>query len=98
MQTNFRFSVDSNGTVKTNAILDREKISEYRLTVMAIDDKGKGNANSTTLKIIVNDLNDNAPKFTKSVFVAYLSENSLEFNLLGNGFFVEVIAIDNKIV
>lgn len=77
--------------MKTAAILDREKTSEYHLTVLAVDDGGKGNSNSTSLKIFVSDVNDNAPVFSRFTYTAYLYENSLQFNLLGNGFYIDVI-------
>lgn len=50
------------GAVRTLATLDREMIDVYNLTVRAVD---KGNHFcQASLVITVEDVNDNAPKFT----------------------------------
>lgn len=60
---------DTSGEVILSKQLDREKIAEYRLTVMAKDSSSGPLLNSTSMLLIkVNDVNDNAP-----VFVSYLN-------------------------
>uniref|UniRef100_A0A915HUI9 Cadherin domain-containing protein n=1 Tax=Romanomermis culicivorax TaxID=13658 RepID=A0A915HUI9_ROMCU len=92
------FHIDDHvGTVRTKRTLDRERKSEYELTVTVQDENGKGHKNSTNLKIYVADDNDNAPKFKSSLYVVYLYENSVEFSAVGNGsreFMVEAFDAD----
>ncbi|XP_031808280.1 protocadherin gamma-B5-like [Sarcophilus harrisii] len=61
----------------TDGSLDREQISEYNITVIAID---KGNPSLFTSKIltlVVGDVNDNPPVFLLPSYVVYITENNL---------------------
>ncbi|XP_041116121.1 protocadherin-8-like [Polyodon spathula] len=63
--------------IVTTAALDREKISEYNLTVIAED---LGAAPFKTIKqytIRISDENDNAPFFSKSVYEVSVLENNV---------------------
>ena len=51
------------GIVKTNFILDREIHATYRLEIEAVDGGVPPRTSRCTLKISVNDINDNAPFF-----------------------------------
>lgn len=46
-------------TLKTNENIDREIISEYRVSVEARDELGRGNKNVTELHIKIVDINGN---------------------------------------
>lgn len=58
--------------------LDRETTSEFTLTVKAMDnplDEKNQRETSTTLKVYIDDVNDNPPEFTSRVFKADILEN-----------------------
>ncbi|XP_015241854.1 PREDICTED: protocadherin-18-like isoform X1 [Cyprinodon variegatus] len=67
---------EKNYMILTNVSLDREKRSEYSLTVMAED---KGSPSLSTIKhftVQVVDENDNPPHFEKSRYEVFKSENN----------------------
>ncbi|XP_046405905.1 cadherin-23 [Ischnura elegans] len=69
-------------TTGTNGpIFDRELVSKHYLTVEARDHLGQGNRNTVQLTIHVEDVNDNAPKFTQNKYEARLMENQDFFDL-----------------
>lgn len=62
--------------IVTAAPLDRERISEYNLTVMAEDFGTPPLRKITQYTIRLTDENDNAPHFTKSVYEVSVVENN----------------------
>ncbi|XP_057269670.1 protocadherin gamma-A10-like isoform X2 [Pezoporus wallicus] len=56
--------------------LDREKVSEYNLTVRAVDGGSPALENSAVLALRVLDVNDNAPVFAEPRYSARLAENN----------------------
>lgn len=67
---------EKNYMILTNVSLDREKRSEYSLTVIAED---KGSPSLSTIKhfiVQVLDENDNPPRFEKSHYEVFKSENN----------------------
>ncbi|CAH1131679.1 unnamed protein product [Ceutorhynchus assimilis] len=58
-----QFSINQEGVVTIQRPLDREKMPRYEVTILAIDDGIPSKTASATLTIIVQDINDNAPKF-----------------------------------
>lgn len=71
-----RKSYENNYMVLTNASLDREKRSEFSLTVVAED---RGAPSLSTVKhftVHVTDENDNAPRFEKDRYEIFKSENN----------------------
>ncbi|XP_037353671.1 protocadherin-18 [Talpa occidentalis] len=67
---------ENNYLILTNATLDREKRSEYSLTVIAED---KGSPSLSTVKhftVQINDINDNVPHFQRSRYEFAISENN----------------------
>lgn len=67
---------EKNYMILTNVSLDREKRSEYSLTVIAED---KGSPSLSTIKhftVQVLDENDNPPRFEKSRYEVFKSENN----------------------
>ncbi|XP_074515252.1 protocadherin-8 [Sebastes fasciatus] len=62
--------------IVTAAVLDRERISEYNLTVMAEDFGSPPLRKITQYTIRLSDENDNAPHFTKSVYEVSVAENN----------------------
>lgn len=69
-------SYENNYLILTNATLDREKRSEYSLTVIAED---KGTPSLSTVKhftVQISDVNDNPPYFQRSRYELAISENN----------------------
>nr|XP_056722683.1 protocadherin beta-16-like isoform X3 [Euleptes europaea] len=67
----------------TQQPLDRERVSEYNITITATD---RGSPRLTSARIInvqISDINDNAPAFEKSTYEMQLSENNIPGLLLG---------------
>ncbi|KAL8194393.1 UNVERIFIED_CONTAM: hypothetical protein K2H54_016631 [Gekko kuhli] len=74
----FKILASSNNYYKlqTDSPLDREKHSEYNITITATD---KGNPPLSTHKIIslhISDINDNSPTFEKPSYSIYVPENN----------------------
>ncbi|XP_048058635.1 putative protocadherin beta-18 [Megalobrama amblycephala] len=60
----------------TDQLLDREKISEYNITVTAIDEGSPSFSTNKTLTLKISDVNDNAPVFQRQSYTAYVMENN----------------------
>ena len=72
------FGIDpDDGTVYllNTAVLDRETFTEYEFIVIVTDNGTSSLASNITLKIIIIDVNDNAPVFQSSFFVGDIYEN-----------------------
>ncbi|XP_075909964.1 cadherin-2-like [Petromyzon marinus] len=67
------------GRSPANVRLDREAVSEFRLTVVATDCNGapSGLSGTGTLAVRVVDVNDNAPTFVTTTVLASVAENEL---------------------
>ncbi|XP_072486676.1 protocadherin gamma-B2 isoform X26 [Notamacropus eugenii] len=80
LQGNVPFKLESSSKnyykLLTDGILDREQTSEYNVTVTAIDKGNPPLSTSKTFTLHIADVNDNAPVFLKSSYVAYVPENS----------------------
>ncbi|XP_004855031.1 protocadherin-18 isoform X4 [Heterocephalus glaber] len=67
---------ENNYLILTNATLDRERRSEYSLTVIA-EDKGTPSLSSVKhFTVQINDINDNPPRFQRSQYEFVISENN----------------------
>lgn len=67
----------STGSISLTGELDRESVSEYRLSVVAVD-RGMPRLSSTTQVIVmVSDENDNAPVFRQSTYSGAVNEDAL---------------------
>ncbi|XP_038131622.1 protocadherin beta-16-like isoform X38 [Cyprinodon tularosa] len=60
----------------TQSELDRERASEYNITVTCSDEGVPSLSSSVTLTLQISDVNDNAPVFEKSSYEAFLVENN----------------------
>ncbi|XP_077433259.1 protocadherin gamma-A10-like isoform X42 [Vanacampus margaritifer] len=60
----------------TDGDLDREKASEYNITVTCSDEGVPSLSSSVTLTLHISDVNDNAPVFERSSYEAYIVENN----------------------
>jgi protocadherin Fat 4 len=66
---------ESTGVLLCNRELDREKISEYQLKVLAFDHGSPSLSSTATVLLTVEDLNDNAPLFRR-LYNANVTENT----------------------
>ncbi|MGH0116640.1 UNVERIFIED_CONTAM: hypothetical protein FKN15_012235 [Acipenser sinensis] len=60
-----------------DSALDREKKTEYNVTVTAVDYGSPQLSSSDTILVEILDINDNSPAFVKHSYTGYLSENKL---------------------
>ncbi|XP_029959792.1 protocadherin gamma-A2-like isoform X27 [Salarias fasciatus] len=60
----------------TDGDLDREKSSQYNITVTCSDEGVPSLSSSVTLTLQISDVNDNAPVFEMSSYEAYILENN----------------------
>uniref|UniRef100_A0A3P8T5L1 Cadherin domain-containing protein n=1 Tax=Amphiprion percula TaxID=161767 RepID=A0A3P8T5L1_AMPPE len=60
----------------TDSPFDREVVQEYNITVRATDSGSPPLSSTTTLRLKISDVNDNAPLFDKRNYVAHLTENN----------------------
>lgn len=73
------FDVDrSSGQLVVAHSLDRENVSEYHLEIRALDTTSLGNPQSTavSVKIIINDANDNPPSWPQDPIIIRVSERA----------------------
>lgn len=70
------FSIDPiSGTIKTTVRLDREQRDHFRFKVQALDNGNPQKGTISEILILLDDINDNAPKFTR-LFSAEIYENA----------------------
>ncbi|XP_062852006.1 protocadherin alpha-8-like [Trichomycterus rosablanca] len=70
-------SKDNIYSLTTAALLNREKISQFDITLVA-KDAGKPSLSSMkTMTILVSDVNDNSPEFSLSPYSFYVTENNV---------------------
>ncbi|XP_036431586.1 protocadherin gamma-A11-like [Colossoma macropomum] len=60
----------------TDQYLDREKVSEYNITIRATDEGSPSFSTNKTLQLKISDVNDNAPVFQRQSYTAYVMENN----------------------
>uniref|UniRef100_A0A8C1RGG3 Cadherin domain-containing protein n=1 Tax=Cyprinus carpio TaxID=7962 RepID=A0A8C1RGG3_CYPCA len=60
----------------TDQLLDREKMSEYNITITAIDEGSPSFSSNKTLTLKISDVNDNAPVFQRQSYTSYVMENN----------------------
>nr|XP_057918413.1 cadherin-12-like isoform X2 [Doryrhamphus excisus] len=81
------FSVDSkSGVIRTaSANMDREVKDEYQIIIQAKDMGGQlgGLASTVTINITLSDVNDNPPRFVKSIFHLRVPETALVDSVVG---------------
>ncbi|XP_054624972.1 cadherin-12-like [Dunckerocampus dactyliophorus] len=81
------FSVDTkSGVIRTvSANMDREVKDEYQIIIQAKDMGGQlgGLASTVTINITLGDVNDNPPRFVKSIFHLLVPETALVDSVVG---------------
>ncbi|KAM6148970.1 protocadherin gamma-A10-like [Erethizon dorsatum] len=69
-------SIDNYYRVVTHAILDREQVSSYNITVTAKDGGSPPLSMETHFTLQVADINDNPPTFSQTSYFTYILENN----------------------
>lgn len=78
------FNVDRrSGVLSVGKRLDREKQDRYTFTVIAKDNGSTSLQSNVTVRLIVQDLNDNSPAFTHPEYNFYVPENLPLFGTVG---------------
>eukprot|EP00118_Oscarella_pearsei_P004025 m.16707 g.16707 ORF g.16707 m.16707 type:complete len:3154 (+) comp27089_c0_seq1:214-9675(+) len=67
--------VSSSGQIKTAKSLDRETVPRYVLTAVATDEGPQPRSATVPVTIILNDVNDSPPKFTKLTYQENVDED-----------------------
>ncbi|XP_022249667.1 cadherin-related tumor suppressor-like [Limulus polyphemus] len=74
------FGIDpQSGTIHNAGELDRESLAVYNLTVAAVDRGSPPQTGTSTVHILVTDINDNAPVFDPPDVIGYVMENEPAF-------------------
>ncbi|XP_075061477.1 protocadherin gamma-B5-like [Mixophyes fleayi] len=60
----------------TAAPLDREKVSEYNIRIMAEDDGSPSLSTNKSIHLVISDVNDNPPMFHQISYIGYIIENN----------------------
>ncbi|XP_036403738.1 protocadherin gamma-A11-like isoform X5 [Megalops cyprinoides] len=60
----------------TDSTLDREDISEYIITITAVDGGVPPRSSAQTLTVKITDVNDHAPEFQQETYNVYVMENN----------------------
>ncbi|XP_070090161.1 protocadherin gamma-A3 isoform X14 [Equus caballus] len=76
MPFNLEKSIDQYYRLVTARSLDREKVSEYNITLRATDGGSPPLSTDTHITLYVADINDNPPTFTHDSYLAYIPENN----------------------
>uniref|UniRef100_A0A8C9R4B1 Protocadherin gamma-A11-like n=1 Tax=Scleropages formosus TaxID=113540 RepID=A0A8C9R4B1_SCLFO len=71
-----RSSLTNYFTLQTKEPLNREKNSEYNVSLIATDEGSPSLSSSKTLHVRVADVNDNPPVFEKQSYTAFVVENN----------------------
>jgi len=69
------WDVDAHGVVYAKASVDREQQSNYRFVVIAVDHGKPPLTGSTTVVVIIDDVNDETPVFSHSAYSFSVDEN-----------------------
>lgn len=63
------------GWISTLREIDHEKLVKYPITVFAFDSGANVHSSSTTVEVIITDVNDNPPRFTAEIYKGTVSED-----------------------
>ncbi|XP_046717031.1 protocadherin beta-16-like [Silurus meridionalis] len=69
-------SIKNYFSIVTTSLLDREKTSDYNITIIATDGGSPPLSTSITFHLSVSDINDNPPVFEQLSYTAYVTENN----------------------
>ncbi|KAJ8282107.1 hypothetical protein COCON_G00046260 [Conger conger] len=93
------FNIDRrSGILSVGKRLDREKQEKYAFTVIARDNGSPALQNNVTVKVMVQDINDNSPAFTHPEYNFYVPENLPLYGTVGLITVTDADAGDNAVV
>ncbi|XP_052343344.1 protocadherin-11 X-linked-like isoform X2 [Oncorhynchus keta] len=93
------FNIDRrSGILTVGKRLDREKQEKYSFTVMARDNGSTSLQSNVTVRLIVQDLNDNSPAFTHPEYNFYVPENLPLYGTVGLITVTDSDAGDNSVI
>ncbi|XP_050819094.1 protocadherin gamma-A12-like [Gopherus flavomarginatus] len=69
-------SFDNYYSLVSDRALDRERVSDYNLTITATDRGTPPLSSTTTIFVQLSDINDNAPVFNQTSYTLYVTENN----------------------
>ncbi|XP_058268063.1 protocadherin beta-16-like [Hemibagrus wyckioides] len=69
-------SIKNYFSLVTTSLLDREKESDYNITIIATDGGSPPLSTSMTIHLTISDVNDNPPVFKQQSYTAYVMENN----------------------
>ncbi|XP_065266028.1 protocadherin gamma-A12-like [Emys orbicularis] len=69
-------SFDNYYSLVTDRPLDRERVSDYNVTITATDRGTPNLASKITILVQLSDINDNAPIFNQTSYTLYITENN----------------------
>ncbi|XP_068182521.1 protocadherin-11 X-linked [Antennarius striatus] len=93
------FNIDRrSGILSVGKRLDREKQERYSFTVIARDNGSTSLQSNVTVRLIVQDLNDNSPAFTHPEYNFYVPENLPLYGTVGLITVTDADAGDNAVV
>ncbi|XP_067374425.1 protocadherin gamma-C5-like [Channa argus] len=75
-------SFSHNYALVTRGILDREKVSEYNIEILATDSGTPPLSSKKMIPVSITDVNDNPPIFTQPSYNVYLKENGVPGSIL----------------
>ncbi|XP_034400101.1 protocadherin alpha-3-like [Cyclopterus lumpus] len=67
---------DNMYAVVTRSQIDREHVSQFDVTIIAMDSGDPLFSTEKTISVVVSDVNDNSPTFSSSPYVFYVTENN----------------------
>nr|XP_057919084.1 protocadherin alpha-4-like [Doryrhamphus excisus] len=67
---------DNMYAVVTKSQLDREQVTQYKVTIIAKDANEPVFSTERTITVVVSDVNDNSPDFSSSPYIFYIPENN----------------------
>ncbi|XP_036933377.1 protocadherin gamma-A11-like isoform X14 [Acanthopagrus latus] len=74
------FKIKSSSTnfysLMSDDVLDRETVSEYNITITAMDEGSPPYSSNKTINLRVSDVNDHAPMFPRPLMTAFITENN----------------------
>ncbi|KAM9849590.1 protocadherin-11 X-linked isoform 1-T1 [Aulostomus maculatus] len=93
------FNIDRrSGILSVGKRLDREKQERYSFTVIARDNGSSSLQSNVTVRLIVQDLNDNSPAFTHPEYNFYVPENLPLYGTVGLITVTDADAGDNAVI
>ncbi|XP_037763066.1 protocadherin gamma-A10 isoform X18 [Chelonia mydas] len=69
-------SFDNYYSLVSDRALDRERVSDYNVTITATDRGTPPLSSTTTILVQLSDINDNAPIFNQTSYTLYITENN----------------------